>query len=178
MAGLLRKYLKTTANASRGLTGNAGVGCGNFFAEAGPVAPEEMIRGIDKGLYVTELIGFGVNVVTGDYSRGAVGHWVEDGEIKHPVHEVTIAGNLRDLYARIAAIGSDRDLRGGRRLLASGSHRHDARRRLPFWLMVGIAADCLRSHNRSHFDLYGGALGAWRQACGSHGCLRRQDQDA
>mgnify|MGYP001557106030 FL=1 len=65
------------------------------------------------GLLVEELIGQGVNIVTGDYSRGAVGHWVEDGEIKHPVHEVTIAGNLRDLYARIAAIGSDRDLRGG-----------------------------------------------------------------
>jgi PmbA protein len=65
------------------------------------------------GLIVEELIGQGVNTVTGDYSRGAAGHWVEDGEIRFPVHEVTIAGNLRDLYARIERIGADRDLRGG-----------------------------------------------------------------
>jgi PmbA protein len=65
------------------------------------------------GLLVEELIGQGVNTVTGDYSRGAVGHWVEDGEISHPVHEVTIAGNLRDLYQRIVAVGRDEDTRGG-----------------------------------------------------------------
>ena len=64
------------------------------------------------GLIVEELIGQGVNPVTGDYSRGAVGHWVDDGEIRYPVHEVTIAGNLRELYRRIAAIGNDQDLRG------------------------------------------------------------------
>jgi PmbA protein len=62
---------------------------------------------------VEELIGQGVNTVTGDYSRGAVGHWVENGEIQFAVHEVTIAGNLRALYQRIAAIGNDQDLRGG-----------------------------------------------------------------
>ena len=65
------------------------------------------------GLIVEELIGQGVNPVTGDYSRGVVGHWVENGEIQFPVHEVTIAGNLRDLYMRMAAIGNDQDLRGG-----------------------------------------------------------------
>ena len=59
------------------------------------------------------MIGPGVNTVTGDYSRGAVGHWVENGEIRYPVHEITIAGNLRDLYARIIAVGRDQDLRGG-----------------------------------------------------------------
>jgi PmbA protein len=64
-------------------------------------------------LIVEELIGQGVNPVTGDYSRGVVGQWVENGEIQYPVHEVTIAGNLRDLYSRIAAIGGDQDLRGG-----------------------------------------------------------------
>ena len=65
------------------------------------------------GLIVEELIGQGVNGVTGDYSRGAVGHWVENGEIQFPVHEVTIAGNLRELYQRIAAIGNDQDMRSG-----------------------------------------------------------------
>ena len=68
---------------------------------------------LPQGLLVEELIGQGVNTVTGDYSRGAVGHWVENGEISYPVHEVTIAGNLRDLYARIVAVGRDQDLRGG-----------------------------------------------------------------
>ena len=65
------------------------------------------------GFLVQELIGQGVNGVTGDYSRGAVGQWVENGEIQYPIHEVTIAGNLRDLYPRIVAIGEDQDLRGG-----------------------------------------------------------------
>ena len=68
------------------------------------------------GLVVEELIGQGVNAVTGDYSRGAVGHWVENGEIQFPVHEVTIAGNLNDLYPRIAAIGNDQDLRSNMRI--------------------------------------------------------------
>ena len=71
-----------------------------------------MIKTMGTGLVVEELIGQGVNAVTGDYSRGAVGQWVETGEIQHPVHEVTIAGNLRDLYGRIAAIGNDQDIRG------------------------------------------------------------------
>ncbi|MCG8459270.1 MAG: metallopeptidase TldD-related protein, partial [Holophagales bacterium] len=62
---------------------------------------------------VNELIGQGVNPVTGDYSRGAAGYWIEDGEIAFPVHEVTIAGNLRDLYRRISAVGNDQDLRSG-----------------------------------------------------------------
>ena len=68
---------------------------------------------MDTGLVVEELIGQGVNIVTGDYSRGAVGHWVENGEIQYPVHEITIAGNLRDLYQRITTIGNDQDVRGG-----------------------------------------------------------------
>ena len=65
------------------------------------------------GLVVHELIGQGVNIVTGDYSRGAVGFWVENGEIAYPVHEITIAGNLRELYGQIIAIGNNQDLRGG-----------------------------------------------------------------
>ena len=77
--------------------------------------PTRIIKGLFGVLVVEELIGQGVNPVTGDYSRGAVGHWVENGEIKYPVHEITIAGNLRERYQRIVAIGNDQDLRGGMR---------------------------------------------------------------
>ena len=73
----------------------------------------EIIAGMSRGLLVNELIGQGVNGVTGDYSRGAAGYWIENGEIAFPVHEVTIAGNLRELYQRISAVGRDQDLRGG-----------------------------------------------------------------
>jgi PmbA protein len=104
--------LATTGNASRGLTGNAGVGHNNFFLEKGSRAPEEIVRSIRKGLYVTELIGSGVNIVTGDYSRGAAGLWIENGEIAYPVSEVTIAANLADMLLRISAIGADLEFRG------------------------------------------------------------------
>jgi PmbA protein len=67
-----------------------------------------------RGLLVTELMGFGINLVTGDYSRGAAGYWVEGGEIRHPVEEVTIAGNLRDMFRSIAAVGNDALSRGSR----------------------------------------------------------------
>jgi len=66
-----------------------------------------------RGLYVTELLGQGVNGVTGDYSRGASGFWIENGAIAYPVHEITIAGNLRDMYRGIVAVGTDVDVRGG-----------------------------------------------------------------
>ena len=84
--------MKTTGNATRGLAGNAGVGHGNFYLENGAATLEELLRAAGKGLYVTELMGFGVNVVTGDYSRGAAGLWIENGELAFPVAEVTIAG--------------------------------------------------------------------------------------
>ena len=104
--------LKTTGNASRGLTGNAGIGHGNFFLEKGVQTPEQIIAGIPNGFYVTELMGFGVNVVTGDYSRGAAGLWIRDGELAFAVSEVTIAGNLNDMLQGIEAIGSDLEFRG------------------------------------------------------------------
>jgi PmbA protein len=121
--GVLKSYLlntyaarklgmKTTGNASRGLAGNAGIGHGNFFAEKGVQTPEQMIAGIANGFYVTELIGFGVNIVTGDYSRGAAGLWIHRGELAYAVSEVTIAGNLRDMLRGIEAIGSDLEFRG------------------------------------------------------------------
>lgn len=93
-------------------TANAG-GTQNLIVTGNGRDLAALIRDMGTGLVVAELIGQGVNAVTGDYSRGAVGHWVDNGQIQFPVHEVTIAGNLRDLYARIAAIGSDQDLRGG-----------------------------------------------------------------
>jgi PmbA protein len=77
-----------------------------------------MLRTMGRGLLVTELMGQGVNLVTGDYSRGAAGYWVEDGEIRYPVEEITIAGNLREIFKGIVAIGSDRLVRSGR---SSGS---------------------------------------------------------
>jgi PmbA protein len=104
--------LKTTGNASRGLTGNAGIGHGNFFLEKGTRTPEEIIAGIPNGFYVTELMGFGVNVVTGDYSRGAAGLWIRNGELAFAVSEVTIASNLSDMLMGIEAIGSDLEFRG------------------------------------------------------------------
>jgi PmbA protein len=121
--GVLRSYLlntytarklglKTTGNASRGITGNAGIGHGNFFLEAGDKSPEQIIRGVRNGFYVTELIGSGVNIVTGDYSRGAVGLWVRDGELAFPVSEVTIAGTLQEMLNTVAEIGSDLEFRG------------------------------------------------------------------
>jgi PmbA protein len=99
--------LKSTGNASRGITGNASVGPGNFFLEKGTQPPEEMIRSVKRGLYVTELIGSGVNIVTGDYSRGAVGLWIENGELAYPVSEITIAANLQDMLMDIETIGND-----------------------------------------------------------------------
>lgn len=104
--------LKTTGNAARGIAGNTGVGHGNLFLEKGERLPEEIIRGIPRGLYVTELIGSGVNIVSGDYSRGAAGLWIENGEFAYPVSEITIASTLQHMLADIETIGSDLEFRG------------------------------------------------------------------
>jgi PmbA protein len=104
--------MATTGNASRGITGNAGIGHGNFFLEAGEKTPEQIIAGVKNGFYVTELIGSGVNTVTGDYSRGAVGLWIRDGELAFPVSEVTIASTLQQMLNDVAEIGSDLEFRG------------------------------------------------------------------
>ena len=93
-------------------TGNAG-GIHNLVVQDTGQSEAALLKMLDTGLLVTELMGQGVNPVTGDYSRGAAGFWVEGGEIQYPVSEITIAGNLRDMYAGIQAIGSDVDLRGG-----------------------------------------------------------------
>jgi PmbA protein len=104
--------MKSTGNASRGLAGNPGIGAGNFYLEAGALTPEQIIGDVKSGLYVTETMGHGVNLVTGDYSVGASGMWIENGELAYPVEEITIAGNLKDMYKNIAAIGNDLIFRG------------------------------------------------------------------
>jgi PmbA protein len=96
-----------TGNASRGLSDSPGVSPHNLYLEPGPYTPEQIIGSVKHGLYVTELIGFGVNSVTGDYSRGASGLWIEDGVLAYPVEEITIAGNLKDMYRAIEMIGND-----------------------------------------------------------------------
>jgi len=113
--GVLQSYVLSSYSARRlGLesTANAG-GTQNLLIPGGETDLSQLTADMGTGLIVEELIGHGVNSVTGDYSRGVVGHWVENGEIQYPVHEVTIAGNLLDLYQRIAAVGNDQDLRSG-----------------------------------------------------------------
>jgi len=104
--------LKTTGNAARGLAGNPGIGSGNFFLQPGQRTPQQMIRDIKRGFFVTEFLGFGVNLVTGDYSRGASGIWIENGELTYPVEEVTVAGNLKDMLNNISEIGNDLQFQG------------------------------------------------------------------
>ena len=113
--GVPQGYVLSSYSARRlGLqtTGNAG-GAHNLIVPGTAEGLESLMQEMGSGLLVQELIGQGVNPVTGDYSRGAVGFWIENGQIAYPVHEVTIAGNLRDLYPRIVAVGNDQDLRGG-----------------------------------------------------------------
>jgi PmbA protein len=121
--GVLRNYLlncytarklgmNSTHNASRGLAGTPGIGCGNLYVEPGTLTQEQILAEIPAGLYVTSLMGFGVNVVTGDYSRGATGLWIENGQLTHAVEEVTIAGNLAEMLLNVTAIGSDLEFRG------------------------------------------------------------------
>jgi PmbA protein len=121
--GLLRNYMlntyaarklgmQSTHNASRGLAGAPGIGPGNLYLEPGTQTPDQVISEVKTGLYVTSLMGFGTNIVTGDYSRGAAGLWIDNGELTHPVEEITIAGNLGEMLKNITAIGNDLVFRG------------------------------------------------------------------
>ena len=112
--GILKSYLLTSYSARKlGLktTGNAG-GIHNWQLTANGGNFNDMLQQLGTGLLVTELMGQGVNIVNGDYSRGAAGFWVEKGEIKYPVAEITIAGNLKDIFTNLVAVGSDTDYRG------------------------------------------------------------------
>jgi len=113
--GVLTGYILSTYSARKlGLrtTGNAG-GVHNLFVKSGSDDFDGLLRKMGSGLLVTELMGQGINGVTGDYSRGAAGFWVENGQLAYPVHEITIAGNLKDMLKNIVAVGSDVDARGG-----------------------------------------------------------------
>jgi PmbA protein len=121
--GILKNYLlntytarklkmQSTGNASRGLAGTPGIGAGNLYLESGTVSPQQLLAGVKAGFYVTELMGFGVNMVTGDYSRGAAGLWIENGELTFAVEEVTIAGNLKEMLNNVTAIADDLVFRG------------------------------------------------------------------
>jgi len=110
--GVLQGYVLDAYSARKldmQTTGNAG-GVHNLTVEPGERDFDELLYGMERGLVVTELMGQGVNIVTGDYSRGAAGFWVENGEQVHPVNEITIAGNLAEMFAGIRAVGSDMDL--------------------------------------------------------------------
>ena len=113
--GVLKGYFLGSYSARKlGLatTGNAG-GAHNLFLESTGQSYEELLAEMGEGLVVTEMMGQGANTVTGDYSRGAAGYWVRGGAVEHAVHEITVAGNLKDMFRNIAAIGSDVDRRGG-----------------------------------------------------------------
>lgn len=114
--GVLQGYFLGSYSARKlGMrtTGNAG-GTHNLIIKPGELDLQGLLKKMDKGLLVTELLGSGVNAVTGDYSRGAAGFWVEHGEIQYPVEEFTIAGNLKDMYRHIAAVGNDVLVQGSR----------------------------------------------------------------
>jgi PmbA protein len=115
--GILQGYvLNSYAARKLGMqtTGNAG-GVHNLTIDPGDKDLAALLKTMDTGLLVTEFIGFGVNIVTGDYSRGAAGFWVENGEIQYPVDEITVAGNLKDMFMNIVEVGNDVDLRGNTR---------------------------------------------------------------
>jgi PmbA protein len=121
--GILKSYLlntytakklglETTGNASRGLAGTPGIGPGNYFLVPGTKTPKQIIADVKDGLYITEFLGHGANLVTGDYSRGASGMWIVNGELAYPVEEITVAGNLKEMFCNISEIGTDLEFRG------------------------------------------------------------------
>ena len=112
--GIIQSYVLSTYSGRKlgmASTGNAG-GVHNLIIDSGDQDFSGLLRQMGTGLLVTELMGQGVNMVTGDYSRGASGFWVENGEVQYPVEEITIAGNLKDMFSNLVAIGNDVDCRG------------------------------------------------------------------
>ena len=119
--GVLESYLLDSYSARKlGMTSThhavrdgsgVSVSTSNLMLLPGTASPNDLIASVKSGFYVTELIGFGVNGVTGDYSRGAAGMWIENGELSYPVEEVTVAGNLLDMFEALEGIGNDLVLR-------------------------------------------------------------------
>lgn len=104
--------MPSTGNASRSAGEPPGVSPTNFYLAPGKDSPEQILKSVKSGLYVTETIGFGVNMVTGDYSRGAAGLWIENGEFTYPVEEITIAGNLKEMFQNVEMVGNNLEMRG------------------------------------------------------------------
>lgn len=103
---------RTTGSAARSVGSAPGVGTSNLYMEPGASAPEEIIATVDDGLFLTTLMGFGVNITTGDFSQGAAGRWIEGGELTYPVTEINVSGNLRDMLRGIEMVGNDLFFRG------------------------------------------------------------------
>ena len=144
--GVALGYVLSTYSARKlGLrtTGNAG-GTHNLVVHGRGRDFDAMLAHMGRGLLVTELMGQGVNGVTGDYSRGAAGFWVEGGRIAYPVHEVTVAGNLKDIYRAIVDVGADVDLRGGIHTGLDPGRGDDARGRVT---RLGLPAGRTRSRS-------------------------------
>ncbi|HLS68647.1 MAG TPA: TldD/PmbA family protein [Kiloniellales bacterium] len=112
LASARQLELAPTGHAARGVSGPPGPSCSNLWLAAGSLSPEALIGEIEEGFYITEMIGMGVNPITGDYSRGASGYWIEQGELTYPVSEATVAGNLLAMYASLTP-ASDLELRYG-----------------------------------------------------------------
>jgi PmbA protein len=121
--GVLKTYLhntytakklnaKTTGNASRGISSQPGVGPTNFYLKAGTSDAKDIIKSVKKGLYLTYMFGFGANTVTGDWSRGSSGLWIEDGKLTFPVEEITTASTMQEMLKNIEMVGNDLDFRG------------------------------------------------------------------
>jgi PmbA protein len=124
VGGVFRGYLldtysarktgrKSTANASRGVSGSPGPGTTNFYMLPGQHKPAEIVGSVENGLYLTEMMGFGWNITTGDFSQGAAGLWIEHGELAYPVSEINISGNLKDMLLDIDMVGDDLVFRSG-----------------------------------------------------------------
>lgn len=120
--GILKTYLcdsysarklgrESTASATRSAGGGVGGGTTNFVLQPGTDSNDAIVKGTKRGLYVTEMMGFGFNAITGDFSRGASGFWIENGELAYPVSEITISGNVDDMWKTLDAVGSDLDMR-------------------------------------------------------------------
>jgi PmbA protein len=120
--GVLKTYLldtysarklgrTSTGSAARGIGGRPSVSPTNFYLVPSDASPSSIVKSVDRGLYVTSMMGFGFNAVTGDFSRGAEGYWIERGEKKHPVSEITISLNFLDLWKNVDAVGNDLDLK-------------------------------------------------------------------
>ncbi|MBI5038736.1 MAG: TldD/PmbA family protein, partial [Nitrospirae bacterium] len=103
--------LASTGNASRSPGESPVAAPTNFYLAPGNHSSSDIIKSVDSALYVTELLGFGFNPITGDYSRGAVGVWIENGELTYPVEEITIAGNIKEMLMQIEMVGNDLDFR-------------------------------------------------------------------